>query len=649
LKHVTNGIKRPSNDRDSLRRGMRGDHANEITAFATSKQDDLLRTRLHESIATMIASGDRARAAKSVSLALEAQSQSPEYFIRVARSAKQLDDAELERAALVKAFELGPIPQRLQVHLVDLCLKRDRVDEAEDFAARSSQGEPASETLFLKWISCLEISGKFDSAIEKLRARMIEIGRSEALLATWGRIMIDRMQRPDLALEELQHAPFEHDDWSTLLLRGLALASVGRADAALEHLSAATRLAPNVACVWFELGKLQRRMGDADGSTASLKRTLAIDPFNVTALRVVGHEHHHVYGDAIFRNVNLVMATAPELSRASEVEAHYAAAKAFEDVGERAVAYAHYRRAGQLQKRLSPWNDASLRRLANALQTHASSSWLQSVHDKGFPSGAPIFIVGMPRSGTSLVEQIIAAHPDVLGAGELKLGDRVLNGIRVGRVTIQTTKGDGIADPPPREMTLFERGHEYLQGIEQITGRSAVRITDKMPGNYMWLGLLAAVLPGARFIHCRRHPVASCLSQYKLYFGHEVPYSYDLRDLGRAYVVYDELMSHWSNVVPPSRLIDVNYERVVQDVEGEARRLMEFLDLPWSPSCLAFGKVKRQVRTASALQVRRPIYRTSVNRWRADAQFLKPLLDELGNLPKAYDEAFGDERSESRS
>jgi hypothetical protein len=255
----------------------------------------------------------------------------------------------------------------------------------------------------------------------------------------------------------------------------------------------------------------------------------------------------------------------------------------------------------------------------------------------------------MPRSGTSLIEQIIAAHPDAFGAGELKFADRVLNGIQVGRTAIQTIRDDGVAYANARARTLAGRGLEYLREIETIAGESAVRITDKMPGNYMWAGLLAAILPGARFIHCRRHPVDTCVSQYKLYFGPEVPYSYDLRDLGRTYVAYDELMRHWSSVIPPSRMIDVKYEQVVRDVEGEARKLVAFLDLPWSHSCLAFDKVERQVRTASALQVRRPIYRSSVNRWRADEHFLKPLLDELGNLPAAYDEALGHERSPSRS
>lgn len=616
---------------------------------AESKSNELLSTGPLSAIAAMIADGDRARATKALSLAIGVRSQSPDYYIRVARYAKQLEDAGLECAALAKAFGLGAIPPQVQIRLIDLCLKQDKLDDAEDFAARSSQSAPASETLFLKWIACLEMSGKFESAIEKLSRRMIKVGRGEALVTTWGRILLDRMQRPDLVLEELQRAPHDSDDdWPSCLVRGQALASVGRANEALEQLSAATRLAPDVAGVWFELGKLQRRLGDAEASTTSLKRTLEIDPLNVTALRVVGHEHRHAYGDAIFRNVNLVVAKAPELSRASEVEAHYAAAKAFEDVGETAAAFAHYRRAGQLQKRLSPWNDTGLRRLVKVLQTQASPSWLHCFQGQGCPSDKPVFIVGMPRSGTSLVEQVIAAHPDAFGAGELKFADRVLNGIQVGRAKIQTTKGGEAADSNGRATTLADRGREYLREIEKIAGRPAARITDKMPGNYMWVGLLAAILPGARFIHCRRHPVDACLSQYKLYFGPEVPYTYDLRDLGRAYVAYDELMRHWSNVVPPSRLMDVTYERFVHDIEGEARRLMGFLDLPWSNACLAFDKVERQVRTASALQVRRPIYRSSVNRWRADEPFLKPLLDELGNLPAAYDQAFGDVRPESR-
>ena len=585
----------------------------------------------------MISDGHRLQATRALSLALEAPGQSTDDLIRAARSAKQLGDMRLECAALAKAFEIGPIPQRLQIQLIDLCLKQDRIAEAEEIAARSAQGAPDAETLFLKWIACLEIAGRFDTAIENLRARTAVGERSEALATMWGRILIDRMQRPDLALAELANgAGHDNGDWSTCCLRGQALAALNRSDEALAQLHAASEIAPQRAKVWFELGKLQRRMGMAEESAASLRRVLQIDPFDVTALRLLGHDHQHVYGDAIFRTVNLVLAKAPELSRVSEVEAHYAAAKAYEDVSETAVAFAHYRRAGQLHKRLHPWNDSGMRRLVKALRTHANSSWLQAAQEQGYLSEKPVFIVGMPRSGTSLVEQIIAAHPDAFGAGELKLADKVLNGIRVGGATMQTGRvGDDV--PTIGATTLADRGREYLREIEKIAGTCVVRITDKMPGNYMWIGLLAAILPGARFVHCRRHPVDTCLSQYKLYFGPEVPYSYDLRDLGKAYVAYDELTMHWANVLPSNKLLDVRYEQVVQDIEGESRRLIAFLDLSWNNSCLDFARAKRQVRTASALQVRRPIYQSSVNQWRSFETFLGPLLDELGNLPAAYD------------
>jgi hypothetical protein len=231
----------------------------------------------------------------------------------------------------------------------------------------------------------------------------------------------------------------------------------------------------------------------------------------------------------------------------------------------------------------------------------------------------PIFVLGMPRSGTTLVEQILASHPQVHGAGELRALQRLV---------------DGLGDYPaaatrlaPAELARL--GESYLAQIRPLAGGRA-HLVDKMPANFLHAGLIHLMLPGARIVHCRRDPVDTCLSCYTKLFSGEQMFAYDLRELGLFHRAYQTLMAHWRAVLPPDRFIEVDYEAVVENLEGEARRLVAFLGLPWDEACLGFHKTERPVRTASVNQVRQPIYRTSAGRWKAHAAHLEPLLSALG-------------------
>jgi hypothetical protein len=238
----------------------------------------------------------------------------------------------------------------------------------------------------------------------------------------------------------------------------------------------------------------------------------------------------------------------------------------------------------------------------------------------------------MPRSGTTLLEQIIASHPRASGVGEIKAADAVVDGLKLGRTVISIK-----ADAQEHEKSMVKRGCDYVDKVVSLAANNALLIVDKRPGNFAWVGLLDAAIPGSRFIHARRHPVNTCLSMYRLFFGAEIPYSYDLRDLGRAYRMYHELMTFWSSLIPSDRLLHVRYEDIVADQEGHMRRMLAFLELPWDEACGRFFENQRVVRTASAIQVRRPIYQTPVERWRRYARYLTPLLDELGDLVEEYE------------
>ncbi|MEE8444459.1 MAG: sulfotransferase, partial [Alphaproteobacteria bacterium] len=235
-------------------------------------------------------------------------------------------------------------------------------------------------------------------------------------------------------------------------------------------------------------------------------------------------------------------------------------------------------------------------------------------------SEIPVFIVGMPRSGTSLIEQILASHPEVAGAGEL-----MFLGEAVGRLR---READYPAAPPPALARDVANG--FLERLARAGG-DARRITDKMPSNFMHAGLIAMLFPGARIIHTRRDPADTCLSCFFQNFaGTSLAFSYDLADLGHYYRQYSRLMEHWRQCLPDRPgLLEVDYEKLVGHQERESRRLIEFLGLDWSDSCLSFHETKRVVTTASHSQVRQPVYRTSVGRWKRYGDRLAPLLKSL--------------------
>ena len=427
--------------------------------------------------------------------------------------------------------------------------------------------------------------------------------------------------------------------WTVHWWLGKALAQSDRAVEAIAALQRAAELAPDQPNIWHDLAIVQRHLGLSAASAASFSRSLELEPNNPSALRIAGYEHKYEHGDVAFRRVTLALARVCRRPKQSQVEVHYAPAKALEDVDELDAAFAHYVRAGEMQKQMTPWNDMSSRHLLATLKRELTPAVYRKLRRTGYPSSKAVFIVGMPRSGTSLIEQIIASHAQAHGAGEIKAADAVVDGLRIGNAIF------GTADPGARlgahsgrtVGSLYERGRRYIERLEAIGGPNVLRITDKRPGNYAWLGLLDAAIPGSYFIHCLRHPVDTCLSAYRLFFGAEVPFSYDLRDLGRAFRLYHAFMAYWSQIMPKDRLLQVRHEDVVGDLEGQVRRILEFVELPWNDACLDFFDNHRIVRTASAIQVRRPIFSRPINHWRKYERYLGPLLEELGDLVPQYE------------
>jgi hypothetical protein len=245
----------------------------------------------------------------------------------------------------------------------------------------------------------------------------------------------------------------------------------------------------------------------------------------------------------------------------------------------------------------------------------------------GEPSAVPVFVVGMPRSGSTLVEQLLSSHPKVFGAGEI--ADFFDAAVEVGGANLEALHFYGENSKILRDQ-LHQIGVGYMRRVGGAAP-AAERIVNKMPDNFRLLGLIHLALPNARIIHIRRDPVDTCVSCFsKLFVGANVPYAYDMADLGRYYRSYDSVMAHWHELLPPNVMLDVQYEDLVANIEEQAGRMIAHCGLEWDARCLNFHLTERPVRTASAVQVRQPIYGRSVGQWRKYEPFLGSLLSALG-------------------
>jgi hypothetical protein len=315
------------------------------------------------------------------------------------------------------------------------------------------------------------------------------------------------------------------------------------------------------------------------------------------------------------------------MPRSSRWSAHFALGKVYDRAGEYATAFDHYRTANDLKAEVVSYDRAAAERFVDQIIATCNEAFFERFAGIGNPSDRPIFIVGMPRSGTTLTEQILASHPRVAAGGELSEISQLVRRLaqRRGR---PTPIGQTLQLLAPDDGEAL--GGLYLRALAEID-TEADRVTDKMPGNFNHLGLMAVLFPQASFIHCRRHPLDTCLSCYFQNFTNGQFFSYRLEDLGHSYRQYRRLIDHWQRVLPQP-LQEARYEDVVEDLPARARELVAHCDLEWDERCLAFHRTERVVQTASKLQVRQPIYRSSLARWQRYEPFLGPLKESLGDV-----------------
>ena len=462
---------------------------------------------------------------------------------------------------------------------------------------------------------------------ENLLLRAIELAPSWTAAKANLALVLGRMGRPAEALELLDEIFAEEPDfvghWN---LKAATLGRLGDFEEAIELYENVLARTPDQPRVWLSYGHMLKTVGRLDDGVSAYRRAIALKPelgevwWSLANLKTVKFGEEDIHSMIAARG-------AGELSDEDRFHLDFALGKAMHDLGRADQAFEFYRDGNARRRKTLPYDARLLSEtVSRCVDKFTTSAFAES--SGGCPAPDPIFIVGMPRAGSTLIEQILASHSKIEGTSEL-------NDIPA------LARKAGAYPKAALGLSADERrdyGEDYLKrtSVQRRTDRPL--FIDKLPNNWLFVPLIHLILPNARIIDARRHPLACCLSNFRQHFARGQPFTYHLGDVGRYYADYVRLMAHVDAVLP-GRVHRVVYERMVDDTESEVRALLDYLQLDFEPACLEFHKTERAVRTASSEQVRQPIYRDSTEEWRAYEANLGPLMDALGPVLDAYPQA----------
>ena len=622
-------------------------------AIASCRRALALRPRFAAALGNL-ANADRARGALAAAIAgyrrvIALEPGLAEAHRNLGSALLEAGDREAAIASLQRAIELRPDFSKAVTQLAGALSAAGRGAEAiphyERLLARDRRAESLDE-----YAALLAGLGRYVASVNCFRELLERTPRDARLHANLGHVLhclgdfraaVEHCRR---AIELEPRLPQAHLHLGNSLLALNALfeadaAYVAGLEAAPDHAAlhtahamaeralgrladaeASTRralaLRPDAADTLALLGSLAIDHGRFDEAEDLLRKALAIDPDLPEGLVSLAALRKMSPADAPWRDA-AERVLARGLPVAHAINLHHALGKYYDDVDDRDAAFQHHRRGNELARGSRPRYDRAemTQRITRTLAAFDRDA-LAALRPGGLASERPVFVVGMPRSGTSLTEQILASHPDVHGAGELLYW-------------ILAADAERAASAEKRAATIAEFGRAYLEGLA-TQSLDAPRVVDKLPVNFRNIGLIHAALPGARFIHLERNPLDTCLSIYFQGFSAAHSYATDFGDLAHYYHEYRRLMAHWRTVLAPQTLLDVRYEDLVDDPEGWSRRMLAHIGLPWDPRCLEFHRTRRPVLTASNWQVRQPISKGSVDRWRRYERFIGPLREALG-------------------
>ncbi len=402
-------------------------------------------------------------------------------------------------------------------------------------------------------------------------------------------------------------------------MRGQVRYRLGYERDALADYDKALEMAPGIGDFWRKKANILTGLGDLKGAEECFTKALEIEPRSPSAVRQMTVLRRRDHNEDNARLLEAAEKGRGGYAGQDRVELDYAWGEHYRNAGNPEKAIAAYRRGAKVMKELHPfeWEEVEGRFAYMKKIFPAEMEWPEPPEMEG-PS--PVFIVGMPRSGTTLLEQILASHSKVFGAGELQILPTVLG--------VYEEYEDIASHPEKLRQKLQARGQSYLKQLASLA-KGEPYVTDKMPYNFRFLGLIRLMFPGAKILHARRHPVDNGLSIFCTLFTDAHGWTYSFEDVARYYGLYRGMMDHWRAVMPEGAFMDVAYEDVVEDPQAQVRRVLEYCGLPWEDSCLAFHKTKRLVQTASNTQVRQPIYKSARGRWKKYEPWIGPMIEGL--------------------
>ena len=526
------------------------------------------------------------------------------------------------RAAFEQARLLDPQRQRIEEATRALAGGDYRSSEA---IFREALKTDASHLAALAGLAAVAIrAGNTRDAERLLSHARTHSAHHPLVRRAWGHTLLaaQRLTEAERTFRELlQLEPQNAQNWAAL---GSVYIRLLRQQEALSAYAEAARLEPSQAAFRLAIGHINKTLGCRAQCEDAYRECLKLDPRYAEAYWSLADLKNYRFNDAELAAMQALLA-APAAST-DQAQLHFALARALEQRDSYSQAFGHYAEGNALRKRTSPFSIATFEAKSRRIVACCDREFFRARAPAGHPDPAPIFIVGLPRSGSTLVEQILASHSQVEGTMELHNIPALVR-----QLDHRGADRDGYPETS-RALSADELtglGRRYVEDTRAVrAGRP--RFIDKMPNNFSHVGLIHAILPSARIIDVRRHPMDACFSNYKQYFAQGQSFSYDLEDLGRYYRCYLALMDHWDGVLP-GRVMHLQYEQLIRDPEDTVRRLLDYCALPFEAATLNFHENRRPVRTASSEQVRQPLYASGVGYWKRFAGELEPLRAALGD------------------
>jgi tetratricopeptide (TPR) repeat protein len=522
----------------------------------------------------------------------------------------------------------APLPARYHPRLIEaaIALNENRLDVAERILKPHLKEDPFDAAAIRMLAELAARIGRLRDS-ENLLRRAVEVAPGWAAPKANLALVLGRMGRPAEAMELLDdifaQEPEDVGHWN---LKAATLARLGDFQEAIAMYEAVLRRAPNQPKVWMSYAHMLKTVGRLDEGIAAYRRAIAIRPTLGEAWWSLANLKTVRFTDEDVAAMKRALGT-PGLDDDDRLHLDFALGKAMHDAGRVDEAFAHYSRANALRLKLQPYAPKDVHKLVErSIAAFTARAFAERAG--GCDSPEPIFILGMTRAGSTLLEQILSSHSLVEGTSELQ--DIPILARRSGNYPQNTLK-----------LTSEERsalGEEYLKRTSVQRRTEKPFFIDKLPNNWMWVPFIHLILPKAKIIDARRHPLGCCFSNFRQHFAQGQTWTYDLEHLGNYYADYVRLMAHIDAMLP-GRVHRVIYERMVDDTESEVRSLLDYCGLEFEPACLEFYKTERAVRTPSSEQVRRPIYRDATEEWRPYEKYLGPLKQALGDVLGAYPSA----------